>query len=428
MSPPSASPLPRVFVVMAVMLFLQSTGAHVLSGGGPRYPFGGHTFAYSPGTIHPADVPRLRLDVDTAAFYKAWKERYLVKGCGPDRYYVFTNAGENAAGIGQESISSSEGHGYGMMITALMAGFDPNARTYFDGLYRFFKDHPSSVSPHLMAWNQVRGCGNLPAGGTDSATDGDLDIAYALILADRQWGSDGTINYLQEAVRVIDAIRDKEINPATSVVLLGGFATRSSPAYYYGTRSSDFMPDHFRAFQTVSHDSVWTRVVDAGYELTRTLQAKFSPTTGLLPDFIQNTNTSPVPARSGYLESTGDGQYSYNACRVPWRLATDYVVSGDPRALQAVELINAWIRRETGENPALIHDGYDLHGARMSSDSSLAFVAPFAVSAMVGAQNQRWLNALWHYVVGTPLDASDYYGNTIKMLSMIVVSGNWWSP
>jgi hypothetical protein len=135
-----------------------------------------------------------------------------------------------------------------------------------------------------------------------------------------------------------------------------------------------------------------------------------------------------VPARSGYLESTGDGQYSYNACRVPWRLATDYVVSGDPRALQAVELINAWIRRETGENPALIHDGYDLHGARMSSDTSLAFVAPFAVSAMVGAQNQRWLNALWHYVVGTPLDASDYYGNTIKMLSMIVVSGNWWSP
>jgi hypothetical protein len=64
----------------------------------------------------------------------------------------------------------------------------------------------------------------------------------------------------------------------------------------------------------------------------------------------------------------------------------------------------------------------------MSSDTSLAFVAPFAVSAMVGAQNQRWLNALWHYVVGTPLDASDYYGNTIKMLSMIVVSGNWWSP
>jgi hypothetical protein len=47
---------------------------------------------------------------------------------------------------------------------------------------------------------------------------------------------------------------------------------------------------------------------------------------------------------------------------------------------------------------------------------------------MADPENQRWLNALWHHIVGTPLDASDYYGNTIKMLSMIVVSGNWWSP
>ena len=170
---------------------------------GPRHPFAAHTFMRAAESIQPDNVSRAHLDEATAAFYRAWKTRYLVNGCGAHRYYVFVGADRTARRGGSASISFSEGHGYGMIITALMAGVDPHAQTYFDGLYRFFKDHPSEVSPHLMAWNQVRGCGNLPDDGADSAADGDLDVAYALILADRQWGSAGPINYLQEAVQVI---------------------------------------------------------------------------------------------------------------------------------------------------------------------------------------------------------------------------------
>jgi hypothetical protein len=188
------------------------------------------------------------------------------------------------------------------------------------------------------------------------------------------------------------------------------------------------MPDHFRAFRAVTQDSTWTRVIDAGYGLIGQLQTNFSPAVGLIPDFVENTNGSPRPARPGYLESSRDGRYSYNACRVPWRLATDYLISGDPRALRALEPINAWVRRETGERPSRIRDGYDLRGTPVSREISMAFVTPFAVSAMVGAENQRWLNALWRFAVDTPVTASDYYGNTIKMLAMIVISGNWWTP
>ena len=38
-----------------------------------------------------------------------------------------------------------------------------------------------------MAWSQVEGCGNAGEenGGDNTATDGDLDIAYALLVADR---------------------------------------------------------------------------------------------------------------------------------------------------------------------------------------------------------------------------------------------------
>ena len=38
--------------------------------------------------------------------------------------------------------------------------------------------------------------GSMTGGYCDSATDGDMDIAYALLLADKQWGSSGDIVYL----------------------------------------------------------------------------------------------------------------------------------------------------------------------------------------------------------------------------------------
>jgi hypothetical protein len=56
----------------------------------------------------------------------------------------------------------------------------------------------------------------------------------------------------------------------------------------------------------------------------------------------------------------------------------------------------------------------------------MCFVAPFGVSAMVDAGNQTWLNRVWDAVVAT--GPSGYYGDTVKMLSMIAMSGNWWTP
>ena len=58
----------------------------------------------------------------------------------------------------------------------------------------------------------------------------------------------------------------------------------------------------------------------------------------------------------------------------------------------------------------------------------MAFVAPLAVGAMVEAGNQAWLNALWDLVVTTPASVDGYYENTLKLLSLIVLSGNWWAP
>ena len=58
----------------------------------------------------------------------------------------------------------------------------------------------------------------------------------------------------------------------------------------------------------------------------------------------------------------------------------------------------------------------------------MCFIAPLAVAAMVDKENQAWLNALSSYVIQSTKDDTDYYDSTIKLLCLIALSGNWWSP
>ena len=396
--------------------------------GNVSHLFGSHSHPYAAGSIAPSGGAAA-LDQATASFYDAWKAKYLVAGCGTGRYYV--NVGADAGGgKSSASITVSEGHGYGMVITALMAGHDPDAQKEFDGLYSFFRDHPSVNSKDLMAWNQVTGCGDDPNGGNDAATDGDLDIAFGLLLADRQWGSAGKIDYAGEGKKVIAAILAHEVSAATHLTLLGDWAMPSDTKYYDSTRSSDWMVDHFRAFGKASGDAAWTAVVDTHLGLAKTMQDQFSPKTGLLPDFIVGTAGSPAPAPSKFLEDVTDGAYGYNACRTPWRLGADWLVSGDARSQAAVMRMNDWVRTKTSGDPSKIDDGYKLDGTNVTTaiDNNMSFVAPFAVAAMADAAHPQWLDALWKRMLASTVASDDYYGNSIKMLSMLVVSNNYWMP
>ncbi len=394
--------------------------------GSPHRPFPQHV-AYPPGTILPNHLAQAALDQTVRDLYNAWIAAYLWSDCGAGQSYVHT---ASATGGGADSISISEGHGYGMLLTALMAGHDPRAQEYFDRLYAFFRAHPSVNSPDLMAWNQVAGCGDVEPGQTDSALDGDLDIAYALLLADAQWGSAGAIDYRGAALNVINAILQHEVNPETMTLTLGDWVTADDSGTYYATRSSDFMFAHLRAFQAATGDARWGDVLEATYALVAAIQAGHSPDTGLLPDFIVNVNTSPRPADPDFLEGPHDGHFDYNACRTPWRLGLDYLLSGDPRSREALEPINRWIQSATGGDPALIYAGYDLDGR--SDDeraySDLAFVAPLGVAAMLTADNQAWLNRLWDFTIAPATEAGGYYDNTLRLLALIVMSGNWWQP
>ncbi|MBN3035759.1 MAG: hypothetical protein JW861_09240 [Bacteroidales bacterium] len=389
----------------------------------PQKPFPQHV-TYTSGTIKPDNYDQSQLDNSVSAFYDQWKAVYLKDDCGADQYYVwFDEISSN------NSICVSEGQGYGMMIAAYMAGYDPYAKVYFDGLYRYYKAHPSVNNDHLMAWNQITGCINDPDGGDNSATDGDLDIAFALLLADKQWGSAGSINYLSEASAMINAIKQDDVNPGLWIPILGDWVTSGS-IEYDDSRPSDFMMDHFRAFQYATGDNDWNNIINKCYTTASAIQTNFSPVTGLLPDFVVDIASYPHPAAPFYLESEYDGDFYYNACRTPLRITTDHLTSGDMRGKNIIQKMNTWIKEKTGGNPENIHAGYLLNGGDIPGNNyeSGAFVGPFTVAAMADVTNQSWLNEAYTFLLTLELQDYEYYDNTLKLLCMLVLSGNYWMP
>ena len=378
-------------------------------------PFPNHT-SYVGSHIKPTNYSQVQLDGHAQSLFDDWKNAYLKNNCNSAEYYIkYRN----------DAHTVSEAHGYGMMIMCLMAGYEESAKKYFDGMYSYYKSHPSNINAHLMDWQQIT-CSDSPSVSDGSASDGDIDIAYSLILAHSQWGSDGDINYQQAAINIIQAIMQDEINQETWTVKLGDWSDSSNANYYYGTRTSDFITSHFKAFGDISNNANWTSVVNTCYNI---IDATHNTSTGLVPDFVINSNTFPIPANSDFLEGPYDGNYYYNDCRFPSRIGTDYLVYGDNRAKSIVDKMSSWLKTSTGGNVSSLSNGYILTGTPIFDWNDATFIAPMAVGAMANAENQEWLNSLYRELITqSDFNDGDYYSNTIKLLSMITISGNYWTP
>ena len=126
--------------------------------------------------------------------YVDWVNKYVKASTNTSGgYYIY---------MGGDYITTSEAMGYGMMTFPLMAGANlsdlsnasgvKDAKIYFDGLVKFHQAHLRTTTSKLITWAVNTSEGNV---SKETATDGDLDMAYGLILAHEQWGSTGTYNY-----------------------------------------------------------------------------------------------------------------------------------------------------------------------------------------------------------------------------------------
>ncbi|MGN0620359.1 MAG: glycosyl hydrolase family 8 [Porcipelethomonas sp.] len=367
-------------------------------------------------------------------FYDFWKKKYLVRDeyvSGEDQYYVKYSEESYSGGDRSVPVTVSEAHGYGMLVLTYMSGYDSESRELFDGMYRFYRSHLSSIGPNLMSWQQcdngkalIDGAddGEMTGGSCDSASDGDMDIAYSLLLADKIWGSDGQINYRSAAIDMINDIMEYDVNHELMTVNLGDWVSEcgKDEIYYGAVRSSDFITQYTPCFAQVTGDSRWLEVYNKTYDIIEEVSSRYD--TGLLPDFIvySKEENKYEPAPENFLEGETDGIYSYNSCRTPWRISMDYICSGSERALSAAEKMNRFIIGKTGGDPEHIVAGYTPDGQEAADYSELCFTAPFMVSAKLSGDSE-WENAVNSAVENWDDDV--YYGDTLKLLCLAAYYG-----
>jgi endo-1,4-beta-D-glucanase Y len=291
----------------------------------------------------------------------------------------------------------SEGIGYGMLLAVCFDDLE-----IFDGLWQYAKAHHNEKG--LMDWKI--GPDNRPtADGKNSATDADEDMAFALIAADMKWGG-----YREDAEGLVASIWQHQIEHGTYIVKGGdhwGGAAVTNPSY--------FAPGYYKIFQKYTGNQEWGQVVDAGYEMIARLNEKTGAgQTGLLPDWTK-AGGEPAPGFSF--------NYTYDACRVPLRLAMDAVWFGDRRALAQLAKMNSFFAR-TGARG--IKAGYTLDGKVINDWSDVCFTGPAGVAALFST-DQEYRREIWGQTVAM-YDPKAYYQSSLRLLSLLLMSGGLANP
>lgn len=373
------------------------------------------------------------LNLELLSFYNDWKKRYLktIENSFPIKEYLYYALDQPTS---NNAVTVSEAMGYGLVIFSLMSKFDPTAKDHFTYLYNYIKSYPSIYNKNLMAWQQIKTSNGYIVNAeneTSSATDGDMEISYGLILAHKIWGENTEINYRTEAINRINALMDSCVNKKYYILTLGDWVQGiDKNNFKLVTRSSDFLIYEIKEFikYDIENSREWQQVIDKIELIIREQMDNLSKYNGLMPDFLIKDSIGFIPPKGKILESEHDGDYYYNSCRIPWRYSMDIILNNVPLTKQ-LKTLNSWIKNTTFFNPNNIKSGYyivnDYPGKPFGFSNDLAFIAPLLVSSIIEDGNVDWTISLWKTIMSKPITKCTFYENTLKLFAMIIVTGNW---
>ena len=402
-----------------VLLFVLLAGT--VSAQTRSYPFP-QNYQYPFGQIYKGPDVQTKIQ----GLYNTWKTNYYVEGtmngvaCARIK---FQQPGQNG------DLTVSEGIAYGMLITVYMDNSVNNTQTMFDKLWAYYKLNMDGNGVMNYKINAFKG---PTTGGTNGATDAEIDAATALLLAYKQWGK---ASYLTDAQTLINNIYTSEVNPP---YLKPGdmFNRYANPSYVIGNGLHLFgKVEVAQGWKTTDR---WAPVVAA---CNRQLAAAADPTTGLLPTWCTtpggDNNTLPDGGGhiTGIIESLFDSYLLYDAVRCPWRIAHNYAWYGDPASKALASKITTWAKTKYND-PGQIVDGYFLDGTPfnnplgnpmytgMGNNHNACWSSGLSIGSMVDPTLfADYLPKCWS-VGTTPDGQAAYYTQTTQLLYMLCLSGN----
>lgn len=393
----------KAFLVSGLMLLGYVVGAQTA-----YYPFPQNK-SYL-GGVKPTNVTATAMSTAALASYNTWKTNFVTStgACGYRRVKFDYYSG----GLGKTdgSTTVSEGIGYGMLLSAYAAD-----ATLFADLWNYYKKNVNGNG--VMNW-KVENCGAVGANG---ASDAELDVAMALIVASYQWQSDA---YLQDAKKMIAIIRTKEFEG--SILKPGdqfGGSSLVNPSY--------FSPAYYRIFATLDagQSTFWNNAVTKGYEIINLADKNKN---GFVPDWCDANGNTGVGGASQYKD--GGKFFFFDAIRTPWRSAIDVLWHGSTTAAAGaayVTRLTDFIFTKYGGTTVGTGSYYDLSGNVKENYHNNTFVSCFGMAGMAanGTKNyQSFVNNAWTDNANTNPGYGEYFNYSFKVLGQFTMSGNFYNP
>ncbi len=294
---------------------------------------------------------------------------------------------------GNGDISHSEGQGW-----ALLFAEHAGDRAAFDRILSWTERTLRRERDALHAWRYRPGV-PVPVDDPNNATDGDICVAWSLLLASRRWANTGYLHAGRAIARDILRVLVRQAGPLT-VLLPGasGFEEEKTlvvnPSYYV-----------FPAFEALNRalpDPRWTRLAQDGLQVLR--NAAFGRW-GLPPDWLRLAKDDGA----GTLPSAWPPRFSYDAVRVPLYIA--WAGLDEPVLARAAAF---WSDATHRQVPAW---------ADLATDA----VSPYAASPGILAVAQVVLagRSLDGSAMGLPLVSAspDYFAAALTLLARLASAG-----
>jgi endo-1,4-beta-D-glucanase Y len=354
---------------------------------------------------------------DVQAAYQQWKTDLVVSAGSKGEYRVQRTSTDGVDTCRPLNSTVSEGIGYGMLIAVYM-----DDQSLFDGLWLYEQENLDMNG--LMNWAPG---GQDPTMCNGGATDADEDMAFALAMADQQWGGQGSLSksYKQSAIDQITKIWTTEIYQFKYV--RAGDGTWATSA---NLNPSYFAPAYYRVFANLDPNNGaqpkddWMGTIDQVYASINDSLNNGNATNGLVPAWCNDSNAGNcTPGPGGQ-----PGNYQYDSCRIPFRIGLDWCWFGETRAQTYLGKISSFF---SGVGAANIVDGYGLDGTPQPSNmnsagQSAAFIGPAGVGAMSASTYQSFVNDTYGLVATDKLRIGGaYYEESWTVMSLLMMSANF---
>lgn len=360
-------------------------------------------------------LPTQYKNSDVVAAFERWKAATVTSDGASGHLRVKRLASDPKLELGS---TVSEGIAYGMLIAVYM-----NEQTLFDELWKYSQLYLTDKG--LMHW-YVSADGATVL-GSGAASDADEDIAWALVMADRQWGGSGTLDkpYLELATEQINRIWEHEVLKSEDTA---GRLLKVGDSWGHNWETvniSYFAPSYYRTFAAVTGNAEWNDVAQTSYDaMNNSLKPEHgNETNGLVPAWSTSAGDPNGGVWGGDPAPT---HYQYDSCRTPFRVGLDYCFHGQTLAKEYTAKTSSFFSN-IGV-PAIV-DGYELDGTprpEFPGAQSAAFIGPAAVGAINHPEFSAFADEAYTALARLDLlTGGEYYELSWTVISLLMLTGNF---